>query len=58
MGNKELLIDIIIGSQPGLTECERFGMTFGCNEDCPVLEKGYCEIYESVDDFIRQHGGD
>lgn len=27
-------------------ECERFGMTWGCKEYCPVYERGECEIQE------------
>ncbi len=27
-------------------ECERFGMTWGCKRDCPVFERGECEIQE------------
>lgn len=27
-----------------MSECEKFGMTFGCREDCPVFERGECEL--------------
>lgn len=30
----------------GMTECEYFGMTYGCRSDCPVYVKGECEIQE------------
>lgn len=23
----------------GLNECERYGMTWGCDKDCPVFER-------------------
>lgn len=28
------------------SECERFGSTWGCNPDCPVFERGECELQE------------
>jgi hypothetical protein len=37
-------------------ECERFGMTWGCREDCPALEKGNCEFWKSVDEYIEKNG--
>jgi hypothetical protein len=27
-------------------ECETFGITWGCKEDCPVFERGKCEMQE------------
>jgi len=27
----------------GMTACERYGMTWGCDIDCPVLREGKCE---------------
>ena len=27
------------------SECERFGMTWGCKPDCPVFERGECEKF-------------
>lgn len=35
-------------------ECGRYGMTLGCDKDCPALNKGKCEVYEDVDDYIRK----
>lgn len=26
----------------GLTECEKYGMAWGCDEDCPVYQRGEC----------------
>jgi hypothetical protein len=31
----------------GMTECERYGMTWGCDIDCPVLRDGRCELKDS-----------
>lgn len=28
----------------GLSDCEYFGMTYGCHPDCPVFLRGECEI--------------
>ena len=30
----------------GMSQCERYGMTWGCDGDCPVLQDGKCEIQE------------
>lgn len=27
----------------GMSECERYGMTWGCDEDCPVYQRGECK---------------
>ena len=28
----------------GMNDCERYGMTWGCDIDCPVLRQGKCEL--------------
>lgn len=28
----------------GMNDCERYGMTWGCDIDCPVLQAGKCEL--------------
>lgn len=28
----------------GMTKCENYGMSFGCDGDCPELRKGKCEV--------------
>ncbi len=30
-----------------MTDCEKYGMTYGCNEDCPVLIASKCELQNS-----------
>lgn len=35
-------------------ECERYGMTWGCDEDCPVLNRGECELYSSVEEYFDE----
>ena len=37
-----------------MTDCERYGMTWGCDEDCPVLNKGECGLYKGVSDFLNE----
>ena len=34
-------------------ECERYGMTWGCDENCPALSKGKCEHWKSVDEYLE-----
>jgi hypothetical protein len=35
------------GASHMMNECMRFGMTCGCRPDCPVYERGECEIQET-----------
>ncbi len=37
-----------------MTGCERYGMCHGCDEDCPVLQDGKCELYPSVEEFLKE----
>lgn len=36
-----------------LTDCESYGMMSGCDEDCPVLNDGKCEIYSCVEEYLE-----
>jgi len=31
----------------GMSACERYGMTWGCDIDCPVLRTGNCKLKDS-----------
>jgi len=31
------------GLPKGMSECEKYGMTWGCDTGCPVLRRGECE---------------
>ena len=33
-------------SYANMTECERYGITWGCDKDCPVYKRKECEIQE------------
>jgi len=35
-------------------DCFNYGSVGGCDENCPALNNGECEIYKSVDDFLQQ----
>ncbi len=37
----------------GMTGCEKYGMAWGCDIDCPVLQSGDCENDET-DDLIKE----
>jgi hypothetical protein len=37
-----------------MTECETFGMCYGCEPDCPVYERGECEIQEENKIFFEK----
>lgn len=30
----------------GMTRCEKYGMTWGCDTGCPVLQDGNCELQD------------
>ena len=61
MGYREMFANTI--NELGQTslmanECERFGMTWGCREDCPALNKGKCEHWKDADEFLESEGGE
>lgn len=35
-----------INTRIGNSECFAFGSTNGCSPDCPVFQRGECELYE------------
>lgn len=37
-----------------MTDCEKFGMSYGCKPDCPQLERGECEIYSCVEELEKE----
>lgn len=37
-----------------MTDCERFGMAYGCQTDCPQLLRGECEIYSCVQELKEE----
>lgn len=37
-------------SYPNMTECERYGITWGCDEDCPVYQRKECELQEELEE--------
>ena len=40
----------------GMTDCERYGMTWGCDIECPVLQRGECGL-NKCEYQICQRGG-
>ena len=44
------LCDIDSGVPLIANECERYGMTWGCDTDCPVFSRGECKT-EDIDVF-------
>lgn len=32
----------------GMTECEKYGMTWGCDENCPVYQRGECKNEDTL----------
>lgn len=38
----------------GMSDCERYGMTWGCDIGCPVLQRGECELKDSDNKELYQ----
>ena len=58
MEEKTVFADLICSYDEGLsyvnmTECERYGITWGCDKDCPVLQRKECELQEEVEEKLR-----
>ena len=34
-------------------ECERFGMTWGCRDHCPVFERVECEVQKENEEYFN-----
>lgn len=32
-----------------MTECEKYGMCYGCDQHCPVLKAGKCDNEDSIE---------
>lgn len=41
-------------SYANMTECERYGITWGCDRDCPVFQRGECEIQEENENIFNK----
>lgn len=44
----------------GMNDCERYGMTWGCDIDCPVLRSGKCELKDNenkglYEEYLREY---
>ena len=37
-------LDLGITAASVMTDCEHYGMSYGCNAECPVLIAGKCEL--------------
>lgn len=59
MGVAQFLSSMSLGLTASgvMTDCEKFGMTWGCSEDCPQLQRGECEIYCDIDAFLDEQEG-
>lgn len=42
------------GLQLNMTECEKFGMTWGCREDCPVFVRKECEFQQENEQSFKR----
>ena len=58
MSNKQDFSSTIISLDNGLsfssmTDCERYGITWGCDEDCPIYQEGKCELQKENEKQFR-----
>lgn len=58
MSNRELFAETIndLSKHSGRmeSECENFSTTWGCKPDCPVFERGECELQEENEEkFLK-----
>jgi len=36
--------DLSVTASSVMSDCYKYGMTYGCDVDCPVLKSGNCEL--------------
>lgn len=36
-----------------IVSCHSYGIMYGCDKDCPVLQSGKCEFWKNVDDYCE-----
>ncbi len=41
-------IDLGVTASSVMNDCYKYGMTYGCDTDCPVLRSGNCELQDDV----------
>ena len=42
-----VLWDLGVTASSVMTDCEKYGITYGCNIDCPVLIEGKCKLQDA-----------
>ena len=42
-------LDLGAAAASVMTECEKYGMCYGCDQYCPVLKAGKCENEDSIE---------
>ena len=40
-------LDLGVTASSIMTECEKYGMCYGCDIHCPVLQRGECECEDN-----------
>lgn len=38
----------------GMSDCYRYGMCWGCDIECPVLQSGKCELQNTENKYIYE----
>ena len=48
-------MEVLNGTLPaGMTECEKYGMTYGCDGRCPVFIAGDCKCVDEDPEGFRK----
>lgn len=48
MGFATILAECGSNGVVGMSECEKYGMCWGCDEDCPVYQRGECQNEDTL----------
>ncbi len=62
MSNKMIFADTITEmdleamASSVMSDCEKFGMAWGCRSDCPVFQSGKCKdvFFENIETFTKE----
>ena len=46
--NEMAIMDLGTTAASVMTECEKYGMCYGCDQHCPVLIAGKCDNEDSI----------
>lgn len=54
--NEISITDELVNGANIMTDCERFGMSHGCQPNCPVYRIGKCELQDENEMLFKTNG--